>query len=546
MKFSFLKPSRIVSVFLSLILLVSVSMTIAPQKTDAFLGFGDIVNDPLNMIQTTVSAVSNYATKIKGYSLDPIAWMIAKATLQAIVKSTINSVNKGPNGSPQFVTNLNSTLLAVGDTAANSFLSQLSSNNSIKSPFQTAVASSLKTYYGKSTGSNSFFSQNPFTLGKSSPNPTTALNGGMFTAQGGGLNAWMSAWSNPANNPFGASILAGDALSGQVTNAQSVQKTELNWGQGYLANRGKCPTTTTGATTQTAKGGTSATASASSNTVGSLITSLSANSTCQSSGIKTQGSTIKTGLDKSLGSGIDTLVSAHSFDEVVNALLGQLISQVVTTGLSALSQPVTTTSVVPATATTATTTAKTTYSSYFDQTDPSQTAVSISLGTNFSSTLSEQITSLQQFQSQWASINSAAQSAKAALSTASELCYPNAQSIITNTVQPVIDQAAQKQAQATAGITAIQKIQAELPSSTATTDQTAVLSKASSDYSCILSGNTADTSCTVTAVLPSASDITYAATQSTDTSANSSSNPSLLTQMNQLTQKAQLCAVAHH
>ena len=392
---------------------------------------------PLTEIETTLN-ITQLAV------LNPIAWALAKSVLQSVVKSTVSSVNKGPNGTPQFTTNLSATLQAVSDTQANSFISQLATNGAINSPYQTAVASAVGNNYLKSSGSNGFFNSNPFTLNQVSQNPTAFYSGAI--TQNGGLNAWESAWSNPANNPFGATELATNALGTQVTAAKQNQQAELNFGQGFASSRGKCTTTTTGGTTQKTTTGSTG------SPVASLLTSLSPNSTCQSSPIQTPGSTIKASLDKALGSGVDTLVSAHTFDEIVTSILGQLINQAVSGpgGLAGTTQP----SGASAGTTGTTPTAG---STYFDQTDPNQTTINSNLNTTFSNTIASQISSLQQFQTQWTTINGAAIAAKNALSTST--CYPNVSTTISGTVQPVINEAATSLAQAAAGITALQNIQ---------------------------------------------------------------------------------------
>jgi hypothetical protein len=514
--------ARIGSLFLGILLLISASVTLAPQKVDAG---GLPVFDYLNSIINTISQKANLATAVAtggnftiSNVLNPIAWAVAKSALQTIVKSTVNSINKGPNGTPGYATNLNTLMQQVGDTAANNFISQLSTNSSIKSPFQTSVATAVGNNYLQSSGSNGFFNSNPYTLNKVATNDTAFL-GGNFSQ--GGFMALASAFSNPANNPYGAAELATMGLNSQVANAQSVQKQELTYGQGFLASRGSCNKTTTGGSTAQTASANSA-ASALTSTLTSL-TSLSANSTCQSSPIQTPGSTIKASLDKSLGSGIDTLVNAHTFDEIVSSILSQLVNQVITSGLSGTSQPTTTT--VPATATTPATT--TNVPSYFDQTDTSTAGVNSQLSTSFVSTISGQITQLQQFQTNWTTINNAALAANASLSTCGS--GPYTQNLITTEVQPVLQQAATELQAASSGISSLQSIQQQLNTASSSTDPTDALANVSTAYTNEL------------AVLPSASDISYAQNQSIDTGTTTPS--SLYTQMTQLAASTASCAV---
>ena len=539
-----------------------------------------LVYDAFNHVVNTITSLATGDSKIKQYVLDPLAYSVAHAVLQSVVNSTVRWINSGFNGAPAFATNLNQTLLQVGDAAANTFIRQLTSNSAIRSPFQTQIANAVGTNYFQSTSANGFFTQNPFTLGNVSSNPAAFL-GGNFSQ--GGLDAWFSTNDNPANNPYGAYQLATNAVNGQVASAQNLQQSEFLANSGFLSDRGNCQTSTTGqsmtgtaaspaaiAAVGSTGGGTSgggiatnATPASSAGTcldntspnpqtglcddgglpigasVASLTsggtTSLSGSSGCQSQNIITPGSVIANSLYKSLGSGVDSLVSAQQFGEVVNALLGQLVNHVLGPGgLFGLSQPSASTGGV----------------TYFNQTTPPTSStsgggtISPSITTSFTGIVAGQVTALQTFQTEENTIAAAAQSAKAALQ--SSACTPNAQAIVTSTIQPVIDQTTTALSAAKASITALNTIQGELPAATATGDSTAQVSQASDDYSCFLSTGTI----TVNDVCPTTSstgqvtdaEITQATTQSIDS--GTATPPSTLTQMNQIAQAAQTCSTA--
>ncbi|MBA3789476.1 hypothetical protein H0X32_03780 [Patescibacteria group bacterium] len=554
--------------FFTIVLFLTSPLLLLPPKAHAQ---GLVVYDPLNHIQNVITSASTLAEKIKTYSLDPLAWFVAKAAIQSIVNSTVNWINHGFHGSPAFITDLTHTLQAVGDVAANNFLGQLASNGAIHSPFQNQVASAVGQDYFRSTGSNGFFNQNPYTLNRTTSNDAAFLAGNLSA---GGFDAWMAAAMHPANNPYGAQLLAQNALGAQVAGAQDQQKTELGWGNGFLSWKGSCPGSSGGVTPITpitAQAPVTLTGTTVNNTPLSLppsptlgaaavlalsngapstggsnpfnltslgpptsggstggnsnpfnltslggtgATSLSSNSNCFGSSIQTPGSVIMAGLNKSLGSGIDTLVSADQFNEIASALLNQLLNQVLgPSGLGGLTQPSPTRS----------------GSTYFNQ--PSATsqaaATSNGLSASFSQTLSSQAAPLQTYQNQWSAIGGAAQNAKNAL--LSSTCYPDAASVLATVVQPVIDESVVKVSQASTALSALGKVKTELPPTTSTADTTAQLSQASTDYSALISSGT----------LPSASDVSIAEEQSIDT--GTSTPPSLYTQMNQIAQAAQSC-----
>jgi hypothetical protein len=461
-----------------------------PQRAHAF---GALVHDPINYIVNGLTAASSVAEKVKGYSLDPIAWMVAKAALQSVVKSTINWINSGFNGSPAFVTDLQQKLLDVGDAQAHQFLGQLSTNLHIKSPFQGDVASAVGKAYFMATNKDAFFIQNPYDLDTYSPNSSAYLKGD-FTQ--GGLNALFAQIRNPANSSLGAAELARNALFSQVASQQDVLRADYQAGNGFISWRGSCKTP---------------------GPENDIRATLSTDDNCLAYNVQTPGSVIHDAATKAFGSGVDTLVSAHTFDEIVNSLLAQMLSKVASSaGLIGLSQS----------------SASSGGRAYFDQTDSSLTTVNSSLNADLAQIISKQVNDLQTYKNEWGTINSAAQAARAALS--SSACSPNAQATIAAQVQPIIDQSTAAMSQADTASNSLNDILSSLKASGG--DPTKKLSSASDAYAKLLSSGT----------IPTNSDTLMQdakAQSSTDPTADGS--PSLVTQMNQLTQSAQTCSAPH-
>jgi hypothetical protein len=212
------KKTKVDSLFkrigiICIVLLVSVSSSagLFPHKAQA--GFlPKIVLDPFNHVVNAITAGASGLTAggisalvVKGYALDPLAYFVAHLALQSVVNSTVKWIGSGFNGSPAFVTNLSATLQSVGDTAANQFIAQLTSNGSIKSPFQNQVASAVSKSYLQSTSNNGFFTQNAYTLNKVTTNDSAFLKGDLTQ---GGLTGWLTEVSQPQNNTLGANQLA--------------------------------------------------------------------------------------------------------------------------------------------------------------------------------------------------------------------------------------------------------------------------------------------------------------------------------------------------
>jgi hypothetical protein len=71
-----IQKKNLVAVFILVFLTFTISASSFPQKAHAFLGIGDVVFDPLNTFQGTINAAADIATQLKGYVLDPLAWIL--------------------------------------------------------------------------------------------------------------------------------------------------------------------------------------------------------------------------------------------------------------------------------------------------------------------------------------------------------------------------------------------------------------------------------------------------------------------------------------
>ncbi len=459
-------------------------------------------NSPLQVSAAGHSSVANgltSITQIKVFS-NPIFYHIAQAAIQSMVRSTVTWINSGFQGSPAYATDLKATLQDAADQEAERYLTTLLDSSAINSPFRDPVAREVLAAYYVATSRDGFTIQNPYTLNQVSPNDA-AFQRGDFSQ--GGFPAWLSETINPSNNWFGAEQLQKAALDSRIGQTVGQINSELAQGNGFFSYR-KCDKQVTtlegsGTTVQTING---------------AQVDLTPRQTCLNSRIETPGSVIANSLNKSLGLGADSLVQAKEFDEIVNALMGQLLQNVIgSNGLGGVSRSSTATA----------------GRAYFDQTTTSSsatTSASVSLVTSFLQVVSTQSTQLQTYLTSWQTINSAAQAAKTALQQST--CLPNASALITTQVDPVIIQASTVSGSIPPLLAQLDTINTNaLDASTQTsTERSTTLSTASTDYQTVTSSTN----------FPSASDFTFAAQQSQDS--GTTSPPSLLTQMNQLTAQA--------
>lgn len=349
----FLKKT--LSGFLALsIILPSIFFLVPTKKAEAFLGIGDITLDPFNLVQNTISAISAPVTavatpisaatglsgQVKEYGLDGIGNMIAKMMLRKITTQTVNWINSGFEGNPAFVTDPGQFFLNIGDQAASQmFLGANSPLNQLCTPFQLQVRLALvKTYlYDNDVQYACTFSK----IGANFENFTKDFSQG-------GWQGWFTLTQENQNNPYGSYIQGQSVLRGQITAQQGKYQKQLDWGRGFLSfercRRDYVPPPDP-ANRQCTKysplvaGGPEPTC---------LVYEVAdpnglINDECPAKEKETvtPGSVINEQLSTALGSTYAQLEAADEINEIVNALLVQMVSKVFTSvqgGLRSLSE----------------------------------------------------------------------------------------------------------------------------------------------------------------------------------------------------------------
>lgn len=515
------------------LLLIIVIMGAAPRPAQAQW----IVNDPVNLVQNTLTAIKSVTgCDAKECGLDAIAWTISKMAIQTMTKSVVGWINNGFSGSPAFVSNVDVYLGQLGDAVANQFIGKLLTDPAIKSPFQTVVGTLAQANYLRSTAANGFFLQHPYTLNQYTTDDAGFISGRNFS---GGWQAWL-AYGQPQNNPLGAQQLAQNELQKEIADAQTIAIKKLDWGQGFLSWCGEKTGDSSALTTVplqsmnaslnsgvpqinadgTVSSGQSSGTNVTINPVNASAPGGQAANCLRSDGtlgdVKTPGSVIQAQLNKTLGLTGDQLVTADEFNEIIGALMSQLVGDVIgPNGLLGVSQ------------------SSSNGTSILDQaTAPSQlTGNSGSIGTAFLQGLASSQDEIKQYQSAWATIGTAASNA---ISAGGKSCPDTTASPAD--VKAQADAAATK---AAADLAALQKISNDANTAsqngTIANDQpgssnpnAASLQKVGDEYQAFMNSST-------TPGMPSATDIQYAVAQSQD----STSTPvTLYTQMQHI---ANLC-----
>lgn len=457
---------KIITGALGLTLVVTVSFPSTARAT------GAPVFDAANLIENAFTAIKSSAQVTKDYILDTLVWEVGNLAIQSMTRSIVNWINSGFQGSPAFVTDLNQNLRGVQDAVARRFFDALAAQDITETPGQDRVLDAVRLAYYLRTSPESFYTRYPYTLYEVSPDPESYLAGDFSQ---GGWNAWFETVMNPQNNPFGANDLLNRELDAVVSSATNNRIQELSWNRGFLSWRGECqqyaPADPTGQPPPID---------------GELEGSpeyLGNEDNCVAYDIRTPGSVIMEQLNDRLGDNVNRLVSADEFNEIVGALLNQLVLQVLGGGeggggLAGVSQPTSGGG-----------------SSFLNRATTPSTGSNI--GATFATTVSRQLTQLREFQANWERIRTAAQGA---LSRCGASGTPNP--------QEVIDRAAARLTKAADAIAAVEAIQAEINAlNAAGGNQSAALMEISARYSALVDSDT----------LPTAEEIGEAKAESLDT-----------------------------
>mgnify|MGYP004332360719 CR=1 FL=1 len=251
-----------------------------------------------NTVFNSISQALQDLFYVKEFSLDPIAYALAKMILKSMTQSILNWINSGFQGSPAFVTDLKQFLLDQADQIVGDFIYNDPSLNFLCSPFQLDVKIALATSY-QEQAYEGFASQAQCTLSGVTDNVEGFLAGDSFNPE-----SWFEITQNPINTPTGAYLAAEGEMMARIIDAEGNTINELEWGQGFLSFK-VCSDTDAASGAQT---------------------------NCS---ITTPGQVIADQVNASLGAGQDALIEADEINEIIGALFAQL-AQMAITGLNGL------------------------------------------------------------------------------------------------------------------------------------------------------------------------------------------------------------------
>ncbi len=223
---------------------------------------------------------------LSGASWNAIAWCLVNAIIEYIANATIAWANSGFNGNPAFVDNPEQFFTDLADQEAASFIQEIvgqATNGAINvcEPFKIQIAVNLSRAYGAQG------QRRACTLDGIVNNYNSFVNGSF---KEGGWNGWFALTQNDANNAYGSYIMNNDLLYAKIAKQNNTANLELGWNKGFLSFQ-SCE-------------------------------DKKDKSTCKTT---TPGTLIQSSLEKTLGLPKDRLVLAEKFDQMVSAIVENLI-----------------------------------------------------------------------------------------------------------------------------------------------------------------------------------------------------------------------------
>lgn len=326
-------------------------ITSTPKEVEAVFGVGDVgfVTVIADTSPTSISRTfDTFMQKLKDFVLDRLATMIAKQILHQMTVSVINWINTGFQGSPSFLTNPEGFFLDAADQVSGAFLAQSGALSRLCSPFITDLR--LVLALEQVQLSNTRYS---CTLSRVIDNVNGSVEGfinGDFRQ--GGWRGFIELASAPQNTPGGAYLQAHSELLGLIANKKSSINADLTQGKGFLSWQ-SCKDVTNqindpsqgeyfGDAYQKLSGGfvdqTLSLNTGNGTSIKRVYDKKTSDVSFQDCKTETPGSAISGMLEKNLNIPATELELANSINAILDALVGQMVNQIITGGVGALSR----------------------------------------------------------------------------------------------------------------------------------------------------------------------------------------------------------------
>jgi hypothetical protein len=266
-------------------------------------------SDAYTRVGITSSETVAKAGDSNGYypSLDSIGYCIINAVLEYITQATVDWINSGFDGNPAFVEDPEKFFGDIAENETANFLQQIvgqATGIDICQPFRLQIVTGLSGGAGGSQFSRQArcgFDDMKAAIGGSGVDFDYQAYTSGSADYSGSLDIWQNIYENDQNNPHGAGFLVAEELQKRLAIKQNTATLDLTMGKGFLSFK-SC---TKDSTTTDPDGNT-----------------VPVKGTCRTT---TPGGVIEDQVNRSLGAGRDRLLLADKFDQIITALVNQLI-----------------------------------------------------------------------------------------------------------------------------------------------------------------------------------------------------------------------------
>ncbi len=313
--------------------------------------------DPGTFSVNADTAVNTTSLSLKELGFDGVAFMIINYIIERMAASTVNWINSGFKGQPAFVTNPEAFFTDIGDKVAGQYIFSNPNLRFLCGPISAKIKLALTQSYIQEK-------QYQCTLTQVGRN----FDDFMGNFENGGWDNFFELTQKQQNNPIGAYLQAESELLEKIANKKDLKEKDLLQGKGFLSYQ-KCkryagnvtPGTGSSATTGTKPmvcvkrapldsspdsgkclEEKEVTIDSYGNQINTDDIGPGAEGACLEHETETPGSVISEQLNKTLGIGGEKLAAADEINEIVSALLNQLVTRAIGTvagGLRSLSKP---------------------------------------------------------------------------------------------------------------------------------------------------------------------------------------------------------------
>ena len=300
----------------TLLFICIISLSFAyPHKTNALMAVIDVA------VLASVSAVlaveteSASAWSWKEFVMDTLFYLLNNVIIERIAADIVTWINSGFEGKPAFVQDQKALFQQIEGTVIGSFLNEFDLGymcspfaDRLKRSFQIQLA--LQQSGGRNGRESAFRAGSQCTLDQLASSLGTTYEEFSNDFSRGGWDMFLHT-AQPQNNEYGMYLILRDELSARVGEEKDNQREELKWGSGFLSwkKKGDCISGTQ-------------TVSPDGNSGVDTCTEYAPDE------IMTPGSVIENQLNQGLGSPLHRIEVADEINEIIGALLSQLINQV--------------------------------------------------------------------------------------------------------------------------------------------------------------------------------------------------------------------------